>query len=99
MWATLVRDSDWIKLRWKFSHPPSPSEVPPAPASTCRAAVLPVLLPHAGRPEGRLGDPGRGRQTFQDYVEKIWQSATGYTPPVWPDPASFHADAPGLRRR
>ena len=22
--------------------------------------------------EGRLGDPGRGRQTFQDYVEKIW---------------------------
>jgi hypothetical protein len=49
--------------------------------------------------EGRLGDPGRGRQTFQDYVEKIWQSATGYTPPVWPDPASFHADAPGLRRR
>jgi hypothetical protein len=52
MWATLVRDSDWIKLRWKFSHPPSPSEVPPAPASTCRAAVLPVLLPHAGRPAG-----------------------------------------------
>jgi hypothetical protein len=28
-----------------------------------------------------------------------FQSATGYTPPVWPDPASFHADAPGLRRR
>jgi hypothetical protein len=22
--------------------------------------------------EGRLGDPGRGRQTFQAYVEQVW---------------------------
>jgi hypothetical protein len=54
MWATLVRDPDWIELRWKFLHPPPPSEAPLAPASTCRAAGLPASFRTPAGPPGQI---------------------------------------------